>query len=446
MPTQQMLPAQKLQPILGPWMLWGLGVGYVISGMYFGWNLGLAEGGTLGLGIATGIVILMYITFTLSYTELACAIPKAGGAFCYADKAFGPKIGFLAGMAQNVEFIFAPPAIAYAIGAYLSNFLPFPIELIAISAYLIFTFINILGIRMAALFELIITIFAVIELIIFAGCTLPHFDATQFTSNPLPHGWSGIFYAIPFAIWFFLAIEGIANVAEETVNPQKNVMLGFSSAMGTLIFLCILTFISAVGVNGWEAIVYESAGAQPSDSPLPLALKLLYGENAFVYHLLIGIGLLGLVASFHGIILAAGRATFEFGRMGYASPLLAKIHPTFKTPHIALLLNMVVGIIAILTGKTGTIITLAGLGAVTLYFISICAFFKLRRSKPFIHRPFVCPGYPVLPSIALILSSVCLIAMVVCHPSVTLIYLTMMIVCFSAFQRKVGRQTELFAQ
>ena len=116
-------------------MLWGLGVGYVISGMYFGWNLGLAEGGTLGLAVATLFIILMYLSFTFSYTELACAIPRAGGAFDYGLRALGPRWGFLAGMAQNVEFIFAPPAIAFAIGAYLHLFLSgVPVLLIAIAA------------------------------------------------------------------------------------------------------------------------------------------------------------------------------------------------------------------------------------------------------------------------------------------------------------------------
>ena len=62
-------------------MLWGLGVGYVISGMYFGWNLGLEKGGTAGMALATLFIILLYLCFTFSYTELACAIPKAGGAF-----------------------------------------------------------------------------------------------------------------------------------------------------------------------------------------------------------------------------------------------------------------------------------------------------------------------------------------------------------------------------
>ena len=109
---------------LGPIMLWGLGVGYVISGMYFGWNLGLPVGGTLGLAIATFFIIILYITFTFSYTELACAIPRAGGVFDYASRAMGRDIGFIAGMAQIIEFVFAPPAIAAAIGAYFHIFFP----------------------------------------------------------------------------------------------------------------------------------------------------------------------------------------------------------------------------------------------------------------------------------------------------------------------------------
>src|SRR3982751_6810292 len=88
----------QLKKTLGPLMLWGLGVGYVISGMYFGWNLGLPAGGTLGLAIATFFIIILYITFTFSYTELACAIPKAGGVFDYATRAMGKNLGFIAGM------------------------------------------------------------------------------------------------------------------------------------------------------------------------------------------------------------------------------------------------------------------------------------------------------------------------------------------------------------
>ena len=210
-----MSSSPELKRTLTPAMVWGLGVGYVISGMYFGWNLGLEQGGTLGLAIATGFIIILYVTFTFSYTELACAIPKAGGAFDYATRALGKDLGFLAGMAQIIEFIFAPPAIAFAIGAYFNLFFPeIPILAIAILSYVIFTAINISGVKAAATFELIITVFAVGELLLFSGITLPHFKSIHLSQNSLPHGWSGIFAAIPFAIWFFLGIEGVANIAE----------------------------------------------------------------------------------------------------------------------------------------------------------------------------------------------------------------------------------------
>ena len=109
---------------------------------------------------------------------------------------------------------------------------------IAVIAYLVFTALNIYGVRAAAGFELVITIFAVLELLIFSGVTLPHFSWRNVELNAFPHGWKGVWAAIPFAIWFFLGLEGVANVAEEAVRPQRNVLLGFGSALATLIVLC----------------------------------------------------------------------------------------------------------------------------------------------------------------------------------------------------------------
>src|SRR5258708_10895269 len=174
----------QLSRTLGPVMLWGLGVGYVISGMYFGWNLGLAEGGTKGLAIATFFIILLYITFTFSYTELACAIPRAGGVFDYATRGLNQEWGFVAGVAQLIEFLFAPPAIAAAIGAYFHIFFPgIPVMVIAVAAYLLCTAVNIYGGKAAAGFELIVTVFAVVELLIFSGVCLPHFSWKHLEQN-----------------------------------------------------------------------------------------------------------------------------------------------------------------------------------------------------------------------------------------------------------------------
>ena len=420
----------QLKRTLGPFMLWGLGVGYVISGMYFGWNLGLAEGGTLGLAIATFFIAIMYVTFTFSYTELACAIPKAGGAFDHADRALGKNLGFLAGMAQNIEFIFAPPAIAFAIGSYLHLWLPgVPIVAIAIAAYVIFTALNISGVKAAASVELVITIIAVIELLIFAGATLPSFEADNLKANAFPNGIPGIFAAIPFAIWFFLAIEGVANVAEETINPQKNVLIGFGSAIFTLVLLCILTFTSAVGVAGWEAVVYDAAG-NTSDSPLPLALGHVVDQSNILYHLLVTIGLFGLVASFHGIILASGRTTFEFGRVGYFPKVLGKVNAKTQTPAAALIFNMGIGILALLTGKTAEIITIACFGALTMYIVSMLAFFKLRMNEPELDRPFKVPMYPLFPAVALIIASVALVAMTIYNLEIAGVYVGLLAIAY----------------
>jgi ethanolamine permease len=415
-------------------MLWGLGVGYVISGMYFGWNLGLKEGGTLGLAIATFFIIIMYVAFTFSYTELACAIPKAGGGFDYANRALGKDWGFIAGMAQNIEFIFAPPAIAFAIGAYFNLFFPqVSILTIAIFSYIVFTALNIYGVKAAALFELVITILAVGELLIFAGVTLPHFELKNLQHNALPNGWPGVFAAIPFAIWFFLAIEGVANVAEEAIKPQRTILLGFGSAILTLVILCVLTFASSVGVAGWEAIVYKTDGTT-SDSPLPLALGYIVGNKNVLYHLLITIGLFGLIASFHGIILAAGRASFEFGRVNYAPAFLGKIHSRFKTPANALLVNMVIGIIALLTGKTSEIITISVFGALMLYIISMIAMLQLRKNEPGLERPFKVPAYPLFPLTALIIACVSFIAMTIYNLKLALIFFLLTGICYGCFK------------
>src|SRR5450432_1255790 len=427
-------PAPALKRSLSPFLLWGLGVGYVISGMYFGWNLGLEQGGTGGLAIATFFIIILYTTFTFSYAELAAAIPKAGGAFDYAHRSLGKDIGFIAGMAQNIEFIFAPPAIAFAIGAYFNLFFPqIPIVAIAIFGYVVFTALNIYGVKAAAIFELAITVLAVGELLLFAGITIPHFNIKNLQHNALPHGWRGMFASIPFAIWFFLAIEGVANVAEETIHPQRTILIGFGSAILTLVILCVLTFASSIGVAGWEAIVYKADGTT-SDSPLPLALGHVVGSSNYLYHLLITVGLFGLVASFHGIILAAGRSVFEFGRVKFAPAFIGKIHPKFQTPSNALLVNMVIGIIALLTGKTSEIITISVFGALTLYMISMISLLQLREKEPLLERPFKVPWYPVFPVAALLIAIISFVAMTIFNLELAIIYFVLMGICYVAFK------------
>ncbi len=429
----------RLRKTLGPVMLWGLGVGYVISGEYFGWNLGLATGGSLGMLCAFLLVTLMYVTFVFSYAEMACAIPRAGGVFVYGVRGLGMAAGYLGGIAQVVEFVFAPPAIAMAIGSYVQLWIDPAIRSswetltpgisfavwVAVLAYVIFTALNIWGVRQAAMFELVITVLAVGELLIFTGVTAPHFRWERFAANGWTHGWSGALAAIPFAIWFYLAIEGVANVAEEAKNPRRDVPWGFGAAIGTLVVLAGCAFFCSVGVGGWERVVYEpdqmtvtSSGlievrsdARTSDSPLPLALGQIVASTHPLYHLLIGIGLLGLVASFNGIILASSRALFEMGRVGFLPHTIGRAHRKTQTPVHALLLNLAIGIVAILALDTDGLITMSAFGAVTLYIVSMIALIQLRRRDPTLERPYRTPWYPVFPLVALSIAAVSLATM-----------------------------------
>jgi ethanolamine permease len=178
-----------------------------------------------------------------------------------------------------------------------------------------------------------------------------------------------------------------------------------------------------VGIGGWEAVVYPVASTVASDSPLPLAVARIAGAGSGIHYFFTFIGLTGLVASFHGTILASGRSTLEFGRTGYAPRWLARVHPRFRTPANALVANSAVGILTILTGKTGDMIILSCFGALSLYALSMCALLALRRKQPHLERPFRVPLYPYFPIITIVLALFCLIAVGISNPGLFSFYL-----------------------
>ncbi|MFO0675237.1 MAG: amino acid permease, partial [Polyangiaceae bacterium] len=198
-----------LAKVLRPLHLWGIAVGLVISGDYFGWNYGLKEAGPFGMMLALGAVTVMYVTFVFSFTELTTSIPHAGGPYAYARRALGPAWGLVAGIATLLEFVFAPPAIALAIGSYVHFRMP-AVEVVpaALAVFVLFALLNTWGVALAATFELWVTALAVFELAVFFGITGPHVKRELLFAEPLlPFGAAGVFAAIPFAIWFYLALE-----------------------------------------------------------------------------------------------------------------------------------------------------------------------------------------------------------------------------------------------
>jgi len=433
-----------LKRTLGSFRLWGIAVGLVISGEYFGWSYGWSQAGTMGFLIVALAIAAMYCAFIFSFTELTTAIPHAGGPFAYAYRAFGPTGGFIAGFATLVEFVFAPPAIAMAIGAYLNvQFPSLDAKWVACAAYLIFMTLNILGVGIAATFELIVTLLAIFELLVFMGVVSPGFSWSNFTAN----GWAGsetfsslalpgMFAAIPFAIWFFLAIEGASMAAEEAKDPKRTIPRALGGGIITLTLLAVGVMIFAGGVGDWRTL-------SNINDPLPQAMKIIVGANNGWLHMLVWLGLFGLVASFHGIIMGYSRQIFSLARAGYLPASLARINRRTRTPHLAILAGGVVGIAAIFSDSlitingmplTASIVTMSVFGAIVMYIVSMASLFKLRRSEPGLERPFRAPLYPLAPAFALGMAVLCLAAMVYYNLVLAAIFAVMMLAGYLWFR------------
>jgi ethanolamine permease len=424
----------SLKKVLKPVHLWALAVGLVISGEYFGWNLGWDVAGTGGLLIATIIVTVFYITFIFSFTELTAAIPQAGGPFTYAFKALGPLGGIIAGYATLVEFLLAPPAVAFALGSYVHFLHPaLPVLPVAIGCYVVFTLINLLGIKESAMFSLVVTLMAVAELLLFMGIVAPAFRWENFNHDPMPFGWGGVFAALPFAIWFYLAIEGVAMVAEEVKDPQRTIPRGYIYGIVTLVLLAFGVMFFTGGVTNWHNLARI-------DYPLPEAISVVLGKHNSWTKVFAGIGLFGLVASFHGVIISYSRQLYAMARSGYLPEVLASVNTRFQTPHAAMITGGIVGIIALCIGNTGQVIILSALGAVVMYIISMISLLVLRRKQPAMERPFKVPLYPWFPLTALVLGVVCLVAIVWYNLVMSLVFfgaLGVIITLFVMFRKPV---------
>ncbi|AHI26480.1 MULTISPECIES: ethanolamine permease [Komagataeibacter] len=442
-------PVPALQRRFGVFHLWGIAVGLVISGEYFGWSYGWATAGTLGFLVTTFMVALMYVALIFSYTELTTSIPRAGGPFAYVLAAFGPAPAFLTGFASIMEFVFAPPAIALAIGAYLHVQYPHvSAATAATGAYVVFMALNMVGVSIAATFELVITIAAIAELLVFMVVVMPGFSWANFVHDGWAgsdtfslHAVGGILAAVPFAIWFFLAIEGVAMTAEEARAPHRTIPMAYIAGIMTLMALAFGIMILAGGVGDWKAL------ANLND-PLPQAMLAVVGPRSGYVHMLVWLGLFGLVASFHGIIMGYSRQIYAMAREGYLPAVLGRLHPRFGTPWTATLAGGGVGMGAIYGDRyitiggqplTATLVTISVFGALTMYLFAMASLFRLRRNRPDRARPWSVPGYPVVPGFAFMAALCALVGMAVSHPAIFGIYGVFMAMGLMVYRFSHGR-------
>ena len=352
----------------------------------------------------------------------------------------GPIGGLIAGYAILVDFLLATPAIAFALGSYI-HFLyaGIPILTASIACYAIFTTINLLGIKESANFSLFVTVIAILGLLIFISVTAPQFKTANFLNNNMPNGWSGVFAALPFAVWLYSGIEGVAMVAEEVKDPKKSIPIAYIMGILTLTALAVGVMVTAGGITDWQKMT-------KMDYPLPQAFAIAVGKENGITKLFAGIGLFGLIASFHGNILSYSRQMFALARSGYLPTFLSKLHPRFLTPHWALIVGALIGVLAVCSGTTDQLIILSALGVVSVYIISMISLYLLRINEPTLYRPFKSPFYPVFPLIALSLSLLCLFAFCWFNPLISALYFSMLGVIIIIFISLGKHKQNLTAQ
>jgi ethanolamine permease len=416
--------------------LWALGVGAVISGEFYGWNFGLGTGGFGGLLIAGVVMAIMYYGLVYSIAEMSPALPHTGGAYSFARSAMGPWGGFLTGLAENMEYVITPAVVVGAMGLLWQQIMVGLFEIGGTFAadgsvvgvawwnslpfwwavfYVIFVGINIIGIEATMKFTVTITVLSLAVLAFFfvASLVSGEFSTSNWTNIPdgggealpngggpfLPFGIEGIFKALPFAIWFFLAIEEVPLAAEESMDPKRDVPRGSVLGMHTLLIAAALTLLINTALPGGAAL-YGASGF-----PLLDGFKAIFeGEKiAFVFGLLF---MIGLIASFFTIIFAYGRNTYSLSRAGYFPQFLSVTHGVRKTPHVALIAGAVVGyvvavVIFILQENdlgaqiVAALLNMAVFAAVISYILQMVSFVVLRQKLPNITRPYRSPwGVP----------------------------------------------------
>lgn len=416
-------------------LLAGLGVSYVISGDYAGWNSGIAQGGFGGLLIATVLIAGMYLAMVLGMAELSAALPAAGGGYTFARRALGPWGGFATGTAVLLEYAIAPAAIATFIGGYVESLNLFGITdgwWVYLAVYALFIGVHLTGAGEALKAMFVITAIALAGLLVFAVSAWGLFETGNLTDIPadpnavgsssfLPFGMFGIWAAVPFAIWFFLAVEGVPLAAEEAREPEKNVPKGIISAMLVLIVTGAAVLFLATGALGAQAI-------STSGNPLVEAL----GDSGAA-KLVNYIGLAGLVASFFSIVYAYSRQTFALSRAGYL-PTSLSVTNARKAPVLALIVPGVIGFALSLTGKGAMLLNMAVFGAALSYVLMMVSHIVLRVREPNMPRPYRTPGGIATTAFALVIACAAVIATFLVDP----VAATWTLVAFCAFMAYFG--------
>lgn len=397
--------------------IWALGVGGVITGEYFGWNLALKGNGPIAVLVASLVVCLLYLTWVLALSELSVAMPYAGGPLAYGRRASGPLLGFIMGWSMYLECQFATIATALATGGYIAFLLnpaaPSATVTVwaALATVLVFLALHLWGVKEQSFAMVIMTYGAIVGLILFWCLAATDFQWDRIWSPPvLPEdkGWKSVLDAIPYCLWWLVIIEMVALAAEEADEPHRSIPRGLVWAQLTLIVLVVMTWLLACG-----SVKSRTDFDKLSEVSYPLAevvQSIPIGRYPVAVYGFGIIALFGMIASYHGMIYGTSRQLFALGRSGYLPAFLGTVHTTRRVPVSSLVVSSLITagfVVANLWYKKAIdlAVLVSTLTALIWYILAIGCLFILRKREPQLFTKYRAPLERVLPVTVVVLSA-----------------------------------------
>ena len=400
--------------------IWALGVGSVITGEYFGWNLALKNNTPVAVLLATLFVCFLYLIWVLALSELSVAMPFAGGPQGFGRRAFGPLVGFIMGWSMFLECQFATIATALATGGYVA-FLFNPdapshvVQLIAgLGTVLVFLALHVMGVRLQSKVMIFMTYGAIGGLFLFWGLAATNFSWDRIWTKPLlpaDLGWISVLNAIPYCLWWLVIIETVSVASEETQDTTRSIPRGLVWGQLTLIGLIGPTWFFACGaVQNAQSIVTDANGEDISyplskvirDIPIGQNLLLVYGFGI--------IAIFGMIASYHGMVYGTSRQLFALGRAGYLPTFLGKVHPKTGTPNIALIVCSIITALFLIGNlwfqeEINVAVLISTFTALIWYIMAMVCLIVLRSRQPGLFARYRAPFGILLPIMVVLLSA-----------------------------------------
>lgn len=390
--------------MLGVAALFSSAYGNVGSSVYYA--LGVTALYALGLTpavfIATG---LLFGCTALSYAEGAAAIPEAGGASSLARRAFNELISFVAGWAQMLDYIITIAISAFAVPNYLAFFYPplktWPINSVAaIVLVAVLAAVNVRGVREAARVNILLALLDFGTQALLVAMSLVLLFNPQILLSNIHWGeaptWSSLIYGISISTIAYTGIETIANLAEETRNPGRDLPRSVGS-----VFVAVLVMFTLIPLIALSAmpVVQQTDGTWVTElgtkwlqdpvmgivDHLPPLFRLVFG---------VWVGILAatiLTVATNAAILGLSRLTYSLGQHRQLAPALSQIHPRFHTPHMAVILFSLIAMVLILPGELTLLADLYAFGAMLSYTFAHLSVIALRVREPDLPRPFRIP-------------------------------------------------------